>query len=102
MIEARLDANAASPGEKQRWLSADPRGRSAYGDEEQQLMRFLRRLIRLLPSDRRTASKALTDPIFRSATDTYQRINVFESVRHLLSMRRPLMTACLCIAAPIG
>ena len=82
VIEAKLDAKDAGHGEAQRWLSADPRGRSACGDEEQ-LMRFLQRLIRVVPFDRRTASNALTDPIFRSATDTYQRINVFESVRHL-------------------
>ena len=54
--------------------TANPRGRIEDGDEEQAL-RFVQSLLRGDPRERRTAADALTDVLFRSATDFYQRID---------------------------
>ena len=62
-----------------RWLSANPRGRIDSAVEEHQL-RFLQAFLRRDPGQRRTATDALDDPIFRSAPDAYQRLRSREMV----------------------
>ena len=64
-----------------RWLSANPRGRVDYGSEEQNL-RFIQTFLHKDPDSRRTAVEALEDPLFRSATDLYQRQDSHEIVRN--------------------
>ena len=80
-IDDRLQVPSGD-GERtlKRWLSANPRGRVDYGSEEQNL-RFVQTFLHNDPDRRRTAIDALEDPLFRSATDLYQRQDSHESVR---------------------
>ncbi len=73
-IDKALGQPASAAGRSpQRWLSANRRGRTGHVTEEQTL-RFVQTLLRRNPEDRRTATAALEDSLFRSATDVYQRM----------------------------
>ena len=92
-IQAYIDrklGQAASTSDRspQRWLSANRRGRTSDVTEEQTL-RFVQTLLRSNPEDRRSATAALEDSLFRSATDVYQRMG---SQRMVLQEALPLHT----------
>ena len=86
LIERQLEQKPVC-GERtvKRWLSANRRGR--IDDAlHQQSFRFVRSLLQRDPEKRRTATEALEDVLFRSATDVYQRADAMDEVGAVLAV----------------
>ena len=86
LIERQLEQKPVSAERTvKRWLSANRRGR-IEDDLDQQSLHFVRSLLQRDPEKRRTATEALEDALFRSATDVYQRADAVDEVGAALSV----------------
>ncbi len=80
-VERRLGNPPVSEATNaRRWLLANRRGRVERAVERQHL-EFVHALLREDPTERRTATQALEDVLFRSAADAYQRLDLLDEVR---------------------